>query len=253
LLEPLASSVVETQTYGDYIEPIYAKGTSRRIYGELYKVIDSSDVILHILDARDPLGTMCDSVLDYIKKEKSHKQVILVINKCDLVPNWVTAWLFYLDIVNFEYSRYYKARYIFNTPLSEPSKDTFPNIVPECWLSTGEEMEHRYVDDPSSIPPPPSADFFSKFKAILDKYEIDAIGGCYSPPLLKPEYRYLETLKHDNRSQIINQVVASSIDLATTTPSIWTLMGGCIPGSRCSAVCVNCPPTAIVLVPRHLP
>ncbi|KAF8807886.1 NGP1NT-domain-containing protein [Phlegmacium glaucopus] len=91
VIEPLASSVVETRTYGDYIEPIYAKGTSRRIYGELYKVIDSSDVILHILDARDPLGTMCDSVLEYIKKEKSHKQVVLVINKCDLVPNWVTA------------------------------------------------------------------------------------------------------------------------------------------------------------------
>lgn len=77
--------------HADYIEPIYAKGTSRRIYGELYKVIDSSDVILHILDARDPLGTMCESVLEYLKKEKAHKQVVLVINKCDLVPNWVTV------------------------------------------------------------------------------------------------------------------------------------------------------------------
>ncbi|KAI0931193.1 GTPase required for pre-60S ribosomal subunit nuclear export and maturation, variant 2 [Taiwanofungus camphoratus] len=79
------------QTHADVIEPIYAKGTSRRIYGELYKVIDSSDVILHILDARDPMGTLCESVLEYIKKEKAHKQVVLVINKCDLVPNWVTA------------------------------------------------------------------------------------------------------------------------------------------------------------------
>lgn len=77
--------------HADYIEPIYAKGTSRRIYGELYKVIDSSDVILHILDARDPFGTMCESVLEYLKKEKAHKQVVLVINKCDLVPNWVTV------------------------------------------------------------------------------------------------------------------------------------------------------------------
>ncbi|KAF9011179.1 P-loop containing nucleoside triphosphate hydrolase protein [Cyathus striatus] len=91
VIEPLASSVVEPQTHADYNEPIYAKGTSRRIYGELYKVIDSSDVILHILDARDPMGTMCESVLEYIKKEKSHKQVVLIINKCDLVPNWVTA------------------------------------------------------------------------------------------------------------------------------------------------------------------
>ncbi|KAF7297775.1 Nucleolar GTP-binding protein 2 [Mycena kentingensis (nom. inval.)] len=89
-IERLASSVVEEPTHADYHEPIYAKGTSRRIYGELYKVIDSSDVILHVLDARDPLGTMCESVLEFIKKEKSHKQVVLVINKCDLVPNWVT-------------------------------------------------------------------------------------------------------------------------------------------------------------------
>lgn len=81
----------EEQTHADLVEPIYAKGTSRRIYGELYKVIDSSDVILHILDARDPIGTMCESVLEYIKKEKAHKQVVLVINKCDLVPNWVTV------------------------------------------------------------------------------------------------------------------------------------------------------------------
>jgi nuclear GTP-binding protein len=34
---------------------------------------------------------MCTSVLDYLKKEKPHKQVVLVINKCDLVPAWVTA------------------------------------------------------------------------------------------------------------------------------------------------------------------
>jgi nuclear GTP-binding protein len=89
---PIAStSAVEFPVYADIIEPIYAKGTSRRIYGELYKVIDSSDVILHILDARDPLGTLCESVLEFIRKEKAHKQVVLVINKCDLVPNWVTA------------------------------------------------------------------------------------------------------------------------------------------------------------------
>jgi hypothetical protein len=81
----------EVTQHADYIEPIYAKGTSRRIYGELYKVIDSSDVLLHVLDARDPLGTLCESTLEYIRKEKAHKQVVLVINKCDLVPSWVTV------------------------------------------------------------------------------------------------------------------------------------------------------------------
>ncbi|RPD82762.1 NGP1NT-domain-containing protein [Lentinus tigrinus ALCF2SS1-7] len=90
---PVASTSAadDFQTHADYIEPIYAKGTSRRIYGELYKVIDSSDVIIHVIDARDPMGTLCESVLEFVRKEKAHKQVVLVINKCDLVPNWVTA------------------------------------------------------------------------------------------------------------------------------------------------------------------
>ncbi|QRV95670.1 guanine nucleotide binding protein-like 2 (nucleolar) [Ceratobasidium sp. AG-Ba] len=86
-----ADAEEEEPTHGVYSEPIYAKGTSRRIYGELYKVLDSSDVVIHVLDARDPLGTLCKSVIDYLKKEKAHKQVVLLLNKCDLVPTWVTA------------------------------------------------------------------------------------------------------------------------------------------------------------------
>ncbi|GAA5987009.1 hypothetical protein JCM10908_000990 [Rhodotorula pacifica] len=70
---------------------ILAAGTSKRIWGELYKVIDSSDVILHVLDARDPIGTRCDSVEAYLAKEKRGKKVIYVLNKVDLVPGWVAA------------------------------------------------------------------------------------------------------------------------------------------------------------------
>ena len=72
-------------------EPIYAKGTSRRIWGELYKVLDSSDIVIHVLDARDPLGTRCKPVVDYLRKEKAHKHLVYVLNKVDLVPTWVTV------------------------------------------------------------------------------------------------------------------------------------------------------------------
>lgn len=71
-------------------EAIMKKGTSRRIWGELYKVIDSSDVIIEVLDARNPLGTRCQHVEKFLKKEKPHKHLILLLNKCDLVPVWVT-------------------------------------------------------------------------------------------------------------------------------------------------------------------
>ncbi|KAL7274887.1 GTPase required for pre-60S ribosomal subunit nuclear export and maturation [Rhizina undulata] len=72
-------------------EPVFSKGQSKRIWNELYKVIDSSDVVIHVLDARDPLGTRCRSVEKYIKEEALHKHLIFVLNKCDLVPTSVAA------------------------------------------------------------------------------------------------------------------------------------------------------------------
>ncbi|XP_052002879.1 nucleolar GTP-binding protein 2-like isoform X2 [Xyrauchen texanus] len=71
-------------------EEIFKKGQSKRIWGELYKVIDSSDVIIQVLDARDPMGTRSQSIESYLKKEKPWKHLIFVLNKCDLIPTWVT-------------------------------------------------------------------------------------------------------------------------------------------------------------------
>ncbi|KAM9243066.1 nucleolar GTP-binding protein 2 isoform 2-T2 [Dugong dugon] len=71
-------------------EEIYKKGQSKRIWGELYKVIDSSDVVVQVLDARDPMGTRSPHIEIFLKKEKPWKHLIFVLNKCDLVPTWAT-------------------------------------------------------------------------------------------------------------------------------------------------------------------
>ncbi|XP_041987058.1 nucleolar GTP-binding protein 2 isoform X1 [Aricia agestis] len=71
-------------------EWIFGAGMSRRIWNELYKVIDSSDVLLQVLDARDPMGTRCPYIEKFLRKEKPHKHLIFILNKVDLVPNWVT-------------------------------------------------------------------------------------------------------------------------------------------------------------------
>ena len=74
-------------------ESVFLKGQSKRIWNELYKVIDSSDVVIHVLDARDPEGTRCRSVEKYIREEAPHKHLIFVVNKCDLVPTGVAVSL----------------------------------------------------------------------------------------------------------------------------------------------------------------
>ena len=83
----------EEATLSTAREPVFSKGQSKRIWNELYKVIDSSDVVIHVLDARDPLGTRCRSVEKYIREEAPHKHLIFVLNKCDLVPTGVAVSL----------------------------------------------------------------------------------------------------------------------------------------------------------------
>ncbi|PVI02343.1 NGP1NT-domain-containing protein [Periconia macrospinosa] len=79
-------------------EAIFNKGTSKRIWNELYKVIDSSDVLLHVLDARDPVGTRCRSVEKYVREEAPHKHLVFILNKVDLVPSKVgAAWVRHLS------------------------------------------------------------------------------------------------------------------------------------------------------------
>ncbi|KAL4899724.1 hypothetical protein BDW74DRAFT_162893 [Aspergillus multicolor] len=79
-------------------EAVFLKGQSKRIWNELYKVIDSSDVVIHVIDARDPEGTRCRGIEKYIREEAPHKHLIFVLNKCDLVPTGVAAaWVRHLS------------------------------------------------------------------------------------------------------------------------------------------------------------
>ncbi|CAK4096103.1 unnamed protein product [Aphanomyces euteiches] len=69
---------------------VFNKGQSKRIWGELYKVLDCSDVVIQVLDARNVPGTRSEHIERHLRTNASHKHLIYVINKCDLVPNWVT-------------------------------------------------------------------------------------------------------------------------------------------------------------------
>uniref|UniRef100_A0A0R0HIB1 Nuclear/nucleolar GTPase 2 n=1 Tax=Glycine max TaxID=3847 RepID=A0A0R0HIB1_SOYBN len=47
-----------------------------------------------VLDARDPQGTRCYHLEKHLKENCKHKHMVLLLNKCDLVPAWATkGWL----------------------------------------------------------------------------------------------------------------------------------------------------------------
>jgi nuclear GTP-binding protein len=58
------------------------KDNSRKAYyKEFRKVLETSDVILEVLDARDPLGCRTKQVEKMILENGSTKRIILVLNK----------------------------------------------------------------------------------------------------------------------------------------------------------------------------
>lgn len=76
-------------------DDLFLKGQSKRIWGEFFKVVDCSDVILHVIDARNVPGTRCTMIEKHLQQpHASHKHLVFILNKIDLVPNWVAKrWM----------------------------------------------------------------------------------------------------------------------------------------------------------------
>lgn len=72
---------------------------SRKAYDKIFKtVVDAADVVLYVLDARDPESTRSKKVEQAVLQSGS-KRLILVLNKVDLVPTPVlTKWLDFLKL-----------------------------------------------------------------------------------------------------------------------------------------------------------
>jgi ribosome biogenesis GTPase A len=55
--------------------------SDRAFYKDLKKVIEASDVILEVLDARDPLGTRCVDIEKMVMESGPDKRLVLLLNK----------------------------------------------------------------------------------------------------------------------------------------------------------------------------
>lgn len=74
-----------------------SENSLKAYYKEFRKVVDAADVVLEIVDARDPLGTRCMQVEQAVTEAKGNKRLVIVINKADLVPReTLDAWIKHL-------------------------------------------------------------------------------------------------------------------------------------------------------------
>lgn len=77
----------------------HKKDGSRKAFDKVFKqVVDQADVVLYVLDARDPEGTRSKEVERMVMAAASGgKRLILILNKIDLIPAPVLkAWLIHL-------------------------------------------------------------------------------------------------------------------------------------------------------------
>ncbi|KAJ7316748.1 hypothetical protein JRQ81_002910 [Phrynocephalus forsythii] len=74
------------------------KNPKKAFCQELRKVIEASDIVLEVLDARDPLGCRCPQVEQFVNDSNGEKKLLLVLNKIDLIPKEnLEKWLNYLN------------------------------------------------------------------------------------------------------------------------------------------------------------
>lgn len=77
--------------------PVQIQERSRRaFYKDFVKVVEAADVILEVVDARDPLAYRCTEVEQFVRSADPNKKIVLLLNKVDLVPREVVEkWLKY--------------------------------------------------------------------------------------------------------------------------------------------------------------
>jgi nuclear GTP-binding protein len=79
-----------------------AMDTSQHWQDVFKVVLTNTDVVLEILDARNPPGTHNRAIEDFIRQHRPEVQVLLLLNKVDLIPHRVlVAWLAHFEALGY--------------------------------------------------------------------------------------------------------------------------------------------------------
>lgn len=70
------------------------------IWRQLWRVVEKSDIVVQIVDGRDPLFFRCEDVETYVKEIDKNKENVLLINKADLLSENIRyVYIFYYSFI----------------------------------------------------------------------------------------------------------------------------------------------------------
>lgn len=137
------------------------------IWKQLWRVIEKSDLLLQIVDARNPYFFYCPDLEKYISEVSQDKKFILLINKADyLSPELMEHWSAYFNqkgVLHVFFSA--KAE---QDRIDKAKKDTQMVGVEENSESE-EDQEEQQAEEPEAQP---VGGFATEFKHHLEKEEI---------------------------------------------------------------------------------
>ncbi|OIW30250.1 P-loop containing nucleoside triphosphate hydrolase protein [Coniochaeta ligniaria NRRL 30616] len=155
------------------------------VWRQLWRVIERSDVIVQIVDARNPLMFRSDDLESYVKDVDPTKQNLLLINKADMMTyNQRKAWASYLKGANIPY-KFFSASLAKEEIEARDAEDEAAEANGGVGSSTkpapSQKPESEEDSDESESEDEDSADDEEEDTKILSVDELERIFLTYSP------------------------------------------------------------------------
>eukprot|EP00026_Physarum_polycephalum_P006509 Phypoly_transcript_06553.p1 GENE.Phypoly_transcript_06553~~Phypoly_transcript_06553.p1 ORF type:complete len:552 (+),score=75.03 Phypoly_transcript_06553:68-1723(+) len=115
------------------------------VWRQLWRVIERSDLVCQILDARNPLLFRSPSMEAYVKEVDERKVNMVVVNKADLLSKRQRqAWANYFQTQGLRYAFF--SAFIEEMKAEDPEFTVKPDPAPETHIYTKEELLKLFTD-----------------------------------------------------------------------------------------------------------
>ena len=116
----------------------------------MWRVVERSDLLVQIVDSRNPLLFHCPDVDVYVKEVHPCKQTVLIVNKADLIPEYARVqWGRYFDSINLPFV-FFSAKassQVIDQELERKEKEEQAKRGEEANNDNSEEKEEKEKED----------------------------------------------------------------------------------------------------------